>query len=88
MLLVAGKETIYPSRLKTPSAPGPPTHQPKQPTKQGAATGIMYIQSGLVTKDLINHPEDLWKFGSICPALKHGHALKHLGQALVSWLPL
>lgn len=42
----------------------------------------MYIQSGLVTAELVRHPEDLWKFGSVCPALKH--PLKQLGQALLA----
>lgn len=51
---------------------------------QGAATVIMYIQSGLVTADLVHHPEDLWKFGSVCPALKH--PLKQLGQALLAYM--
>jgi hypothetical protein len=53
-------------------------------TLQAVATGIMYVQSGLVTADLVRHPEDAWEFGSICPG--HGNALKWLGSALAAKL--
>ena len=73
--------------------PWPPAYTPNLPRcccfvprccTQAAATVIMYIQSGLVTADLVHHPEDLWKFGSVCPALKH--PLKQLGQTLLARL--
>jgi hypothetical protein len=53
---------------------------------QGAATGIMYIQTGLVTADLVRHPEDLWKFGSICPADRQPNLLVQLGRAVMARL--
>jgi hypothetical protein len=48
----------------------------------------MYIQTGLVTADLVRHPEDLWKFGSICPAERQPNLLVKLGRAVVARLQL
>lgn len=56
------------------------------PGTQGAASGIMYVQSGLVTADLVRHPEDLWKFGSLCPTDRQPNLLMQLGQMVLARL--
>jgi hypothetical protein len=38
----------------------------------------MYIQSAVVTRDLIRHPEDLWKFGRLCPTPGHNQLVQRL----------
>jgi hypothetical protein len=33
-----------------------------------AACVIMFARTSIVTRELIAHPEELWDFGSLCPA--------------------
>lgn len=46
----------------------------------------MYVQSGLVTADLVRHPEDLWKFGSLCPTDRQPNLLVQLGHMVLARL--
>jgi hypothetical protein len=46
----------------------------------------MYVQSGFVTADLVHHPEDLWNFGSLCPADRQPNLLVQLGQMALARL--
>lgn len=48
------------------------------------ACGIMYVQSALVTKAVIEHPEELSHFGRLCPGENRG--VGHAVQQLLLWV--
>jgi uncharacterized membrane protein YfcA len=52
-------------------------------TLMSIACSIMYVQSGLVTRELVLNPSELSHFGRLCPEVPQGLGL--LLQQLLGW---